>query len=1044
MTARNSVGEDRVEPGGWLRNPPTRIELLTEQFYAWERRGRGWQLWESPVELEPAYMPFEYQAVTLPAPDFDDGQRPTLASMFADKIKRLIVGPRHERLREEYRTNEFDDEPTAADPTDALTEFRLSVPPKFITSREVTEDFLLSLPAAIQPLSFEIVGLPDTITIQFTCDKTDTSGFLQRLLARFPDIVLVGQDGFLVQSWSRAQGESLCVDFGLANEFMLPLRTPRRLDIDPLTSILAALTQLREGEVAVLQVLFQKTRHPWISSIERAVIDDGGRSFFADAPEFPTLSRQKVSRPLFATIIRVAARSPEPSRVWDITRSVGGALSTFADPTSNELIPLANDGYQDTVHEADLLARMTRRSGMLLNVSELVSLVHPPDASVRVEKLRREERKTKPAPTISTGHDLVLGMNKHGGAATKVTLSPEQRSRHMYMVGASGTGKSTMLLNLIVQDMKRGEGVAVLDPHGDLIDDMLGHVPENRVGDVLVLDPSDADYPVGFNILSAHSELEKTLLSSDLVAVFRRLSTSWGDQMNSVLANAILAFLESERGGTLLDLRRFLVEAPFRREFLKTVQDPEAVYYWQKEFPLLSHKPMSSILTRLNTFLRPKLIRHMVAQKENRFDFGSMMNDGKILLAKLAQGAIGEENAYLLGTLIVAKMQQAAMSRQELAQAKRRPFYLYIDEFHNFITPSMAQILTGARKYRLGLVLAHQDLRQLASRNQEVLDAVITNPYTRVCFRVGDQDARTLEDGFASFDRKDLQNLGTGQAILRVERGEYDFNLDTPPAPSVDKAQAKSTREQVIAASRRKYARSREEVEDLFQHPTAAESPETTVLAQENLPKHVRAKGKTVPHKEPVPSKGAKTPPPVPLDTPTTLPGRGGQQHKYLQHLVKRWAEAHGWRATIEEGILDGLGNVDVAMRKGDRSVACEITITTTPEHELGNVQKCLAAGFERVILVSTKKNMLNKVRSLAKESLSENEFAHVGFGTPEEVFALLEAFDAEAATTEETVKGYKVKVEYKPVGEGEKRARRQAVSQVIAKALKRLKGKDA
>src|SRR5439155_2979832 len=317
----------------------------------------------------------------------------------------------------------------------------------------------------------------------------------------------------------------------------------------------------------------------------------------------------------------------------------------------------------------------------------------------------------------------------------------DQRTRHTYVIGASGTGKSTLLLNLIIQDIKNGEGVAVLDPHGDLIDEVLGYIPEERFADVVLLDPSDEGYPVGFNILSAHSELERNLLSSDLVSVFRRLSTSWGDQMTAVLGNAILAFLESDQGGTLADLRRFLVEKEFRRAFLRTVRDPEVVYYWEREFPLLAGKPQAPVLTRLDTFLRPRTIRYMVGQEPNQLDLGAVMNAGRIFLAKLSQGAIGEENAHLLGSLLVSKFQQLAMSRQEVAAARRRPYYLYIDEFQNFITPSMAQILSGARKYGLGLILAHQDLRQLAE-DPDVLAAVLTNPCTRMAFRLGDFDAK--------------------------------------------------------------------------------------------------------------------------------------------------------------------------------------------------------------------------------------------------------------------------------------------------------------
>jgi len=758
------------------------------------------------------------------------------------------------------------------------------------------------------------------------------------------------------------------------------------------------------------------------------------------------LARDKVARPLYAAMVRVGAKSPSRDGAWRIAKTLGGALTQFSSPTSNELIPLENDGYPDDDHEADLLERRSRRSGMLLNSEELVSLVHLPSVSVRAEKLVRETEKTKAAPQISTGQQLVLGENIHAGETRVVSLSPDQRVRHTYLIGASGTGKSTLLLNLIIQDMKNGEGIGVLDPHGDLIEQILGHVPEERIEDVVLLDPSDEEYPVGFNILSAHSSVEQNLLASDLVGVFRRLSTSWGDQMTSVLGNAILAFLESDRGGTLADLRRFLVEPEFRKNFLPSVRDPEVVYYWQKEFPLLTGKPQGPILTRLDTFLRPKLIRRMVSQKENKLDFAGMMNEKKIFLAKLAQGMIGEENAYLLGALLVSKFHQLVMSRQETNESARTPFYLYIDEFHHFITPSMAQLLSGARKYRLGLVLAHQDLRQLWSRDPDVASAVLSNPATRICFRVGEQDAEKLEDGFSFFDAKDLKNLGTGEAICRVERSDYDFNLKTLPLPAGDVDVARTRREQVIGRSREKYARRWEDVEaELSREAIPVEPPPVREEPKREEPRKGATRqdapqGETKREKTTARPEPRERPHAPPIEPPSL--GRGGQQHKYLQNLIKRWAEDRGWRAIIEKQILDGLGSVDVALEKGGQSIACEISVTSTSDYELGNVQKCLAAGFEQVAVVSSEKKILTKVEEVVIASLAEAERARIHFLTPEELFGFLEARDAERAGGEKTVRGYKVKVKYRPLGEDEKDARRQAVSQVIVQALKRLNRK--
>jgi Type IV secretion-system coupling protein DNA-binding domain len=632
-----------------------------------------------------------------------------------------------------------------------------------------------------------------------------------------------------------------------------------------------------------------------------------------------------------------------------------------------------------------LLDRQSLRSGMLISSDELVSVVHPPSASVRSSKLKREEKRSKAAPALAFGHSLVLGENIHGGKTTHITLSADQRMRHTYIIGASGTGKSTLLLNLIVQDIKNGEGVAVLDPHGDLIDQILEHIPEERFGDVVLLDPSDEAYPVGFNILSAHSELEKNLLASDLVAVFRRLSTSWGDQMTSILGNAILAFLESEVGGSLLDLRRFLVEADFRQRFLSTVRDSEIVYFWQKEYPLLSGNRQGPILTRLDTFLRPKLIRHMVSQKENRLDFGAIMNEGKIFLAKLSQGAIGEENAYLLGTLLVSKLHQLAMSRQEMKEKKRRSFFLYIDEFQNFVTPSMASILSSVRKYRLGLTLAHQELRQLLSRDDDVTSAVLSNPYTRICFRLGDFDAKKLEDGFSFFEARDLQNLGIGEAICRVERAEYDFNLRTLPRPEEESAEAEQRRERIIQLSRQRYATKRETVEVEMRRDVGVSVPPPPPIPEPIIEKTAgpMAEKSSPPRAEPraEAKEKVKTVP----KAPATL-GRGGQQHKYLQHLIKKIGEDKGYRAVIEKQVLGGLGSVDLALERDGQTIAIEISVTSTADQEVANIEKCLQAGFGRVVLVCSERKFLTKAEGLITARVQPEDLARIQFICPEEI----------------------------------------------------------
>ncbi|MDP3179801.1 MAG: type IV secretion system DNA-binding domain-containing protein, partial [Spirochaetaceae bacterium] len=419
----------------------------------------------------------------------------------------------------------------------------------------------------------------------------------------------------------------------------------------------------------------------------RSVTHADGSALFVNAPELLPGAKEKVSRQLFAAVVRIAVSAESDARVWEIATNVAGALGAYGSRSGNELVPLRNDEYPAEEHERDLIRRQTRRSGMLLNAKELTGFVHLPSGDVASPRLRQKSGKTKALPAeLKRGRGIEIGMNHHHGVETPFVLTNEQRVRHVHVIGASGTGKSSLLFNMVRQDVESGAGLTLLDPHGDLIDRVLEIIPTERVGDVVLIDPSDEEFTVGFNILSAHSDWEKNLLASDLVSVFRRNSSAWGDQMNSVLQNAILAILESDRGGTLLDLRRFLLEPAFRNEFLKTIRDENIQYYWRHGFASLSgNKSVGSIVTRLDAFLSPKPLRYMVGQKANRLDFGDIMGAGKILLAKLSQGAIGRDNAHLLGSLLVAKIQSEAMSRQRESEASRRDHFLYIDEFHDFL-----------------------------------------------------------------------------------------------------------------------------------------------------------------------------------------------------------------------------------------------------------------------------------------------------------------------------------------------------------------------
>ena len=681
---------------------------LTTQFYAWERWGRGWNVWPWPVALEPPFRPFLFHSAPTPGAPVDDGRRPTLLSSLFDSFAGQGPASQAEEFSSWLEELSLVPDPDPVVREEPPAEIQIVLPATAKVRLETVEQFMLAASVTPTGIAFEVIGLPDAIVLQLAFDADQGPYIRDQIQAHFAEAIVTDASGFLAEKWKAAEGTAgLVVDFGLSEEFMCPLATADHLDPDPLGAIVGALAGVRPGEIGVLQILFAAACAPWADSIMRSVTNGSGGSFFGDAPDMVRLASEKVSRPLFGAVLRVGARSKEHEGALRIAQRLAAALRQFTRPGSNALIPLENEDYPDEEHEADLLERESRRSGMLLNVSELASFAHLPSPAVTHPKLRREARRTKAAPMQAPPDGLILGENLHEGVTRRVAVSIPERLRHIHVVGGTGTGKSTLLLSLIAQDIESGHGFAILDPHGDLVDEVLTQIPESRFGDVVLVNPAD-ERPVGFNILQAHSELERNLLASDLVAIFRRLSTSWGDQMHSVLANAILAFLESDRGGTIGDLRRFLVEPEFRKEILETVRDAEVRYYWTKEFTLLAGKPQGPILTRLDTFLRPRLVRAMVNVRKDRLDLASVMNQGKILLVKLAQGMIGEENAALLGSILVAKLHQLVMGRQEQKAADRRPFFLYIDEFQHFVTPSMATLLTGARKFGLGLVLAHQ------------------------------------------------------------------------------------------------------------------------------------------------------------------------------------------------------------------------------------------------------------------------------------------------------------------------------------------------
>lgn len=1012
-------------------------ELITTQFYDWEHRGRGWTVFDEAVEVEPLLVRLYLFDLSPEHPVMDDGRRQTFFSKLLGNGR--SQAPQTQALTEQRRSLadykgycEFASSPQPCGYfAHDFLEFRLVFPNNFEVSKTVAENLLLSFAYASAPLGFEIIGTEKEVVIQLAVSEANFKSVAQQIRSHLPGCLILETRDHLSDSWMHGEEDRLIVDFGLSNEFFLPLN-PIHRDIDILTTLVGALSDLNHGEVGVFQVLFQKTRQNWAEEIQNALYIFEDTNFFENIPAISSLVKTKISRPIFACNLRIAARSAYSERSMQIVRSLAASLLPLANASSNEFIPLSNDGYSDSDHEGCLLDRQTFRSGMILNSDELVSMVHPPNRKVVSEKLVRESEQTKPAPAIALNNEFAIGLNTHQGTTEEVSLSSQMRTRHVHLIGSSGSGKSTLLLGLIKQDLESGQGLCVIDPHGDLIEDVISNVPDKRLQDVILFDPYDSEFPVGFNILKANSELEKNLLSSDLVATFRRMSTSWGDVMDSVLANAILAFVECKRGGTLFELRRFLIEKDFRDEFLETVNDPSIHYFWKQEFPHLGTKPQGSILIRLDSFLRNKLIRNIVCQKETKLNFRKLMDDSKVLLIKLSQGLIGEENAQLLGTLLVSKLYQTALSRQD--SSDRPYFWLYLDEFQHFITPSMESILSGVRKYNLGLHLSHQEYRQMLSRNAEVASSVLSNCFTRICFRLGDADSEKFASGFSFFDSKALQNLGVGQAIARIERSEYDFNLTVERVPKVDDETAERRRRAILQNTREHFAKTKEEVEAEL----IAENFSASKAAEPKQQNSKRVDIRDTAIQEIVQKQDAadRVIEPVPESS------KEENSHRYLQNILKRIGEDNGYVVTLEQQVFGGIGRVDVALEAKSLKIACEIAKTNTAQYETQNIQKCLAAGFGKIVVVSSDKKHLSNIRRSAEKTITENLLSNVHFLEPEHFHLFLEKLNSEAKTCskDERIKGYTVNVSHKETSKTDQEIREKTIAEILKNAEERMR----
>lgn len=698
-------------------------------------------------------------------------------------------------------------------------------------------------------------------------------------------------------------------------------------------------------------------------------------------------------------------------------------------------------------------------------------------------------------------------------------VSEKDRTTHTYVIGASGSGKTKFLEFLVQQDIAHGNGFAVIDPHGDLVEELKGFLAyyaqdksQFLAEQVVLIDPTAPDTTVAFNPLEPLPGVSAVEQAQELLSAFRKIwADSWGVRMEDLLRNSLIAL--GEVGLTLVEVPQFLTTAAFRRAVMAKVANPLVRVYFER-FDTQTERARITwtepVMNKVNALLADNRIRDMFASPRSSFQFRDVMDSGKILLIKLDKGRL-QDSADLLGSLLMAKIKMAAFSRSDVPQDQRRPFHLYVDEFQNFASDSFGVVLSEARKYGLSLVMAHQTLAQVSD---ELRSIILGNTGIQVYFRVNRQDAQVLAKEafqYSGYEVKMAGMHGTKYWSLGEEWEHYTAALQHL-APrmcyikhqiqggliAVRTVDIESPRNLLGLAEReyqehlshsgigQKYLVSRESVaNDLRRRIEAlgAAQPQAKAklsdrvqqgrkedggapvpeVAPDQLDGAAKTKGeapllgsasngsrKTNTSRPPdrvLPQSLAQRPPVLPdetvrADLVASAP-KNMTQHRYLQMMIKQIAEANGYRATIEETTPDGLGKVDVSLELGAKRIACEISVTTTDEHEIGNIEKCLRAGYDRVLVCSPQTKTLRKIEALAKKRLGNTDLQKVSFLAPEDLLPFLEE-QASGADTGERVKGYKVRVKYRAVSDQERQARRDSLAQVMLETLRRLREKDS
>ncbi len=685
------------------------------------------------------------------------------------------------------------------------------------------------LHAVLKPeehFAFEIVALKENIAFYVTAPKELKDLIEKQIYGAYPSAEIEEVEEYNIFSQG---GKVAFASLTLASPTFYPIKIFKDLPTDTLSLLTSALSKMSDGEGAIVQFLLEPAGESWQRAGEKFVADtkkresDPQKASYHHDPKKLDAIETKASKPGFKVALRIVVSSTDARKANSHLTNIIGSFAQFSSPTNS-----FKKGriFFKQLFMIDFIYRympLFSRNAFILNSEELATVLHFPNKTVETHHVQWLKAKSAPAPASIATQGLRLGSSIYRGSKKEIFISEKDRQRHTYIVGKTGTGKSEFLKDMILQDIRAGKGIAVLDPHGELVEDIMQLIPPERAEEVVYFNPSDTERPMGLNIMEADTEDQMHFVVGSIISLMYKLYDPHktgiiGPRFEHAIRNAMLTIM-AEPGATFIELVRCLTDQKYVQELLPKVKDPVVRRYWTDQIAQTSdfHKSevLDYIVSKFGKFITNKVMRNIIGQSKSAFNFREVMDSGKILLVNLSKGKLGEEDAKFLGLILVPKILTAAMSRQDMPMEQRRDFYLYVDEFQNYATEDFAVILSEARKYRLNLIVANQFVAQI---EEDVKNAVFGNVGTMVTFRVGVPDANFLQHEFAPvFTENDLTNIEKYHVYIKTivnNEPVPPFSMDLTRDVEGEKALMDPKRAELIRElSRVKYGRPRDIVE---------------------------------------------------------------------------------------------------------------------------------------------------------------------------------------------------------------------------------------